>query len=573
VADDLALVGRREHRLAGAAATLAGDQRRRAVADPHALVDGVAQVLDGRFVVHVQSFTVGAFGTEEIARQRDARLAFDGQGRYLLDRVGDQRVDRQTGVGDAIDERRIGAVLQQSADQIRQQIFVAAHRRIDPTGAPPFVFADDLVVEFLAHAVQALVLPFVAAAGADRDFGDGGQGVRVVGGKCRVERLWIGEQASRTGQVREVARPLAGEHRVVREAALLRDLDLGVPVGALAQAHHQAPVGAVGEVGEPVDDRQCALLVGLHGQAQAIPAGQFGSRGQRLDQVERHFQAIDFLGVDRETDIAGLGPERQRLDRRQQLVAYARFLGDFVARVQGRELDRDRRRLESRPAGGGIADRPDRRAVGLEVAQGVGAAARRFAEHVVGVAVAGFFGAARALQRFMDVAAHHELAAENAHRGNHRLPDHRFAGARHQAFERAAEVAVVVVEIDDAAGEHQRPGAGIDEGAVRGAEPFLPLGVADLVANQAIDGGRIGNPQQRLGEAHQHHALARREVVGGQKGVDAAGVQAAVANRLHQWCGALLNALLLGGAEARHGDQFLDDLGFVDPMIGPQALA
>jgi hypothetical protein len=104
VADDLALVGRREHRLAGATATLAADQRRRAVADPHALFDGVAQVFDGRFVVHVQSFTVGAFGTEEIARQRDARLAFDGQGRYLLDRVGDQRVDRQTGVGDAIDE-------------------------------------------------------------------------------------------------------------------------------------------------------------------------------------------------------------------------------------------------------------------------------------------------------------------------------------------------------------------------------------------------------------------------------------------------------------------------------------
>jgi hypothetical protein len=83
-------------------------------------------------------------------------------------------------------------------------------------------FADDLVVEFFAHAVQALVLPFVAAAGADRDFGDGRQGVRVVRGKCRVEGLWIGEQASRTGQVREVARHLAGEHRVVAGRAPAR---------------------------------------------------------------------------------------------------------------------------------------------------------------------------------------------------------------------------------------------------------------------------------------------------------------------------------------------------------------
>jgi hypothetical protein len=88
----------------------------------------------------------------------------------------------------------------------------------------------------------------------------------------------------------------------------------------------------------------------------------------------------------------------------------------------------------------------------------------------------------------VDVAAHDELLAEDAHGGDHRLPDHRFAGARDHAFERAAEVAVFVVEIDDAAGEHQRPGAGIDKGTVRGPEPFFPFGVADLVANQAIDG-------------------------------------------------------------------------------------
>ncbi len=124
------------------------------------------------------------------------------------------------------------------------------------------------------------------------------------------------------------------------------------------------------------------------------------------------------------------------------------------------------------------------------------------------MAVAGLLGAARTLERLVDVASHHELLAEDAHRGGYRLADDRFTGARDQALEGAAQVAVVVVEIDDAASEHQRPGAGVDEGAVRGAEALFPLGAADLVANQAIDGLRVRNAQQRFGEAHQDDTFA-----------------------------------------------------------------
>jgi hypothetical protein len=156
------------------------------------------------------------------------------------------------------------------------------------------------------------------------------------------------------------------------------------------------------------------------------------------------------------------------------------------------------------------------------------------------------FPRACALQRLIDIAPHDELLAENAHRGGHRLADHGFAGTRNQALENAAEVALRRVEIDDLAGEHQGPGAGIDESAVRGAESFLPLGAADLVANQAIDGVCVGDAQQRFGEAHQHHPLARRKVVGGQEGIDAAAFQALVANRLHQRRRALADALLFG---------------------------
>ena len=67
-----------------------------------------------------------------------------------------------------------------------------------------------------------------------------------------VSALWVancgkmrGRSASsclRAGDVVQVGHRLAGEHRIVVEAALLRALDLGVPIGALDQAHHHAPV-------------------------------------------------------------------------------------------------------------------------------------------------------------------------------------------------------------------------------------------------------------------------------------------------------------------------------------------
>jgi hypothetical protein len=157
----------------------------------------------------------------------------------------------------------------------------------------------------------------------------------------------------------------------------------------------------------------------------------------------------------------------------------------------------------------GVADGGDRLAVGIEVAQRVGAGARGFAEHVVGVAVAGLFGSARALQRLVilrpmtNCLPRMRIAVITACR---------ITGSPARETRRLRmplRLRCAVVEIDDAAGEHQGPGAGIDEGAVRGAESSLPLGAADLVANQAIDGCRVGDAQQRFGEAHQHHPLAR----------------------------------------------------------------
>ncbi len=76
------------------------------------------------------------------------------------------------------------------------------------------------------------------------------------------------------------------------------------------------------------------------------------------------------------------------------------------------------------------------------------------------------------------------------------------------------------IEPDDAAGEHQPPGGGVDEQRLAVAEVARPVAGLDLVGDQAIGGVVIRNAQQRLGEAHQDHALLRRQVVLAQEGVE-----------------------------------------------------
>src|SRR3546814_7441180 len=90
---------------------------------------------------------------------------------------------------------------------------MAADRRIDAARQVHLVRPDDLLVERLAHAVQALELEVLPIVGCLEDTGDR---VRVVGRKLRIEGLEIGQQALRAGEVGKVGRRLAGEHRVDR---------------------------------------------------------------------------------------------------------------------------------------------------------------------------------------------------------------------------------------------------------------------------------------------------------------------------------------------------------------------
>ena len=164
-----------------------------------------------------------------------------------LDRVGQQRVERDVGVGDLVDERGVGAVLQQAAHQIGQQGLVRADRRIDAAGP--------------VELRPARRLPRRAARPCRA-----GTGTRT-GRRRNCRRPWRGSWPAsahcgwRTAGTPRRARPAAcgrrrgrrrrcgclpREDREVFQAVDLRALDLAVPVGALDQPHHQPPAGCGG---------------------------------------------------------------------------------------------------------------------------------------------------------------------------------------------------------------------------------------------------------------------------------------------------------------------------------------
>ena len=155
---------------------------------------------------------------------------------------------------------------------------MAADRGIDAAGELRMVAAD-LFVECLAHAVQALAFE-VCSLG--RHGQHRGQGVCIMGGELRIESFRRGQQTPRTKQVVHIGSCFAGKHRVVGEPLLLAVLDLTVPIGTLDQSHLQLPPRPPGPGGEMIEQRQRALLIGLHGEAEAGPIPQARIRADGL---------------------------------------------------------------------------------------------------------------------------------------------------------------------------------------------------------------------------------------------------------------------------------------------------
>ncbi len=83
------------------------------------------------------------------------------------------------------------------------------------------------------------------------------------------------------------------------------------------------------------------------------------------------------------------------------------------------------------------------------------------------------------------------------------------------------------------AGDQQPPGRGVDEQRRALPEVRLPVAAGDLVANQRVARGRVRNPQQRFGQAHQRHAFLRAERELLEQPLDQAGSTAIAAALAH----------------------------------------
>ena len=184
-------------------------------------------------------------------------------------------------------------------------------------------------------------LEFESVGVAAEHFRDVRDGVRVVRGELRIDAFAGALQQPRAGEVGNVGVGLAREHRVTREAALLRALDLAVPVRALDQAQRDAPVGFAQALHQPLERGVGALLVGLHGEPEARVAARHVAFEQPVDQQQRQLEAFGLLGVERDADAGIARLPHERLDDGIELGHHARGLRELVARMQRRQLDGD----------------------------------------------------------------------------------------------------------------------------------------------------------------------------------------------------------------------------------------
>ena len=458
----------------------------------------VAQVKPGGVAAH--AINVGGQGNRLMRRPGDSHGTDDRDG------ISYQRLDRDIGIVNPVDERRIRAIFQKPSHEISKQSLMRADGGIDAAGAVQFICADDLVIQRFAHAVQALILIITDAEGGTRHLMDRRQRLRIVRRELREHHIPRGEQFARTGNIGHIGINLARIDREPRQAVDLRTLDLRIPIGALDKAHHDPPPGRARKTDHIVDHQRAALAISLHDKAEAVPGIKRRIFGQRLEQVERQLQPVGLLGIDVEADVITARQRRQCLNAGQQFRHHTLRLRTAITRVQRRQLDRDARAGIGAAPLRRLADRVDRLFIILIIALCIGSSRRRLAQHVVGKAKAAILTRARPRQRFVDRLARDELFAHHPHRHVDSAPDHRLANPCDHPGQRRRQTAIVHAG-SELARHDQPPCRGIDEQRPPVAQMRGPVTARDLVADQRIARRRIGNAQQRLGKAHQRDAL------------------------------------------------------------------
>ncbi len=182
---------------------MAGDQRRCCPVPMHAFLKARGQRGQCRFAGQIDAGRIAALAING-GGQGDDRVRTAAKRTGFLHRIGNQLLNGDSLIPDAVDEAAVGAVFQQAPHQIGQQRLVGAHRRVDAARAVQLCRAHHLFVQRLTHAVQAL--EFVTAHGKIRAGHrvDRGQRVGIVGGKLREHRIARGEQFGGAGKVRHI---------------------------------------------------------------------------------------------------------------------------------------------------------------------------------------------------------------------------------------------------------------------------------------------------------------------------------------------------------------------------------
>ncbi len=354
-------------------------------------------------------------------------------------------------VNDLIDKAGICPVFQQTPHQIGQEIAMRADGGID--AAPGGFCLENDVMQGLAHAMQALEFKGALVACHVED-GSGGMG--VMGGELRIDAVRHRQELARIGDIAHIRRRFGGEDRKAVDPRHLCALDLGIPVGALDEAHHDLAVEAGGKVVKEINHMAGALTVSLHHNAKAVPSGKRRLFQNGLDHVERQRQAIRLFGVNVEAHLGGFRQECEAAQARHQNRHDLLALRHLIARVQRRKLDRNAGVAADVGVGAGSGDRGDRAAVTEMIAGGVPIGARGLSQHVIGIAVALFLHACRAVHGTLNGLAQHELAAHLLHCAAHGGADHRLAQPLDGAAQMAHGARFFVLE--HLAGQHQSPG-------------------------------------------------------------------------------------------------------------------
>ncbi len=346
-----------------------------------------------------------------------------------------------------MNERTVGAVFQQAAHKIGQQFAVPSDRRIGAAGKT--FFADEALMQAFAHAMQTLEFEVTALAGPVYQGGDG-QGIMAGKGGINMGRI---EHVTRAGEIGNIGRRLACKERVVAQAIDLGLFDLGIPVGALDQTNEETFAGGGAQGFRPADQRPTALAIGLDGHAEPFPARKLRIAGHALNDIQRHHQALGFLGINGQTDTEAGGLTRQTGHHFGQFGHAPVGIGDLIARMQGGQLDGDimARHLFRR------ANRGDGVLIGCEITFGVFIGTGGFTQHVETGGEACIFRLGGAIERFIDVTAHNENRAHQAHGGGDTGTNEGFTSTGQQTFERPA------IFRHEGTRQHQAEGSGIDQ--------------------------------------------------------------------------------------------------------------